>query len=225
MANPVESQGEPSGGVARPDYQRRLVPLLGGAVAALALGCLIAPQLDQALHPGLAAALPIQYKLGEAIRLDGELRTAVAAVTMHFADKMQQCGQPQVPVAGQPLRLPPSVLSGGNFSALVGCWQATSGMKNERSGEDLTIEMCFDSKFAQAMFLIEPGGNRCSHGPMNTEVGPRELSVSSRTALECRDGKTYNAPTVVCRPGADDIAECQVRSGSSRLVPLQFTRK
>jgi hypothetical protein len=211
--------------MARPDYQRRLVPLLGGGVAALALGYMIAPQIDLALHPNFDAASLVQGRLVQAVRLDGELRAAMAALTMQFADKRQQCGQEATPATGAEMRLPPDVLHARRFSLLAGCWTSTAGIKNARSGDDLSIELCFNTREAAALSLIEAGGNRCTAGLLRTNLRPPEMTIEAETLLQCGDGKTYNAPRITCRPGPDLVANCQAQTGSIAFVPTRFTRK
>lgn len=225
MAIPVESQGEPAGGAGRPDYQRRLVPLLGGAVAAMALGCVIAPQVEKALDPNAGAALPIQNKLRQAIRLEGELRAAMTAVGMHVVDKLRQCGQEAPPTIGQEMRLAPALLQGRRMVLLEGCWGATAAIKNARSGEDLAIEVCYSIQDPSTYAILEPGGNRCASNQAAVTVRPTELVMEARSTLQCGDGKAYDGPRITCLPGPDFVAECKVQTGPTAFIPTRFTRK
>jgi hypothetical protein len=226
MSNSVESETEPSGSVARPDYQRRLVPLLAGAALALALGWLMAPQLDRALYPDLALAGRAQAALLQAVRQDADLRASLAGLGTQLAVQRGECGEPARRMAGQEMRLTPEVLGPRNFRSLMGCWTAAAGIKNARSGEDLSIEICFRERSAQVLAIIEPDGNRCLAGNAMTETSASALTVSSPMALSCSDGKTYNAPTIVCKPGPapDFIADCQARAGSPTPVAVKFVR-
>lgn len=130
-----------------------------------------------------------------------------------------QSSAPAAP--GTSLSIPPDVAE-GPADFLNGNYRAGAGIMDAKTSKPLRLEYAFE-KGQGNVTIRRPDGVSCS-GAVNAAMNGGNLGIHSQDQANCTDGSRYDMPQVSCKPGAQNIADCQGNYGNTQF-PMSMRRE
>ncbi|WP_439242933.1 SrfA family protein [Lonepinella sp. BR2474] len=114
-----------------------------------------------------------------------------------------------------PLSLDPNAMAQGNTKFLNGNWTAGAGIQDKATGKPLKLR--YEFKDGKGSVTLQRGDGVSCSANVAASVKSGGLNIDNGGVANCSDGSTYQLPSVVCRPGAKNIADCNGSYGNQQF--------
>lgn len=117
------------------------------------------------------------------------------------------------------LILPSDALKVGSTAFLNGQWRVSPDIKTAHTGKAPSLK--YQIKNGKGTVKITHGDNVTCRANITAGVMKSgNLVINSRYKAQCSDGSKYQMPEIVCKQGANGIAECKGRYDANTTLPM-----
>ncbi|WP_075181809.1 SrfA family protein [Pantoea sp. 1.19] len=122
------------------------------------------------------------------------------------------------------LLMPEASVRAGSVSFLNGQWRVRVEMTPTQIGRQPVLRYAFTRGTGTARITLADGVS-CRGAVQSGLMPSGALAINTRAPARCSDGSRYRLPTISCKAGAGDVADCSGDFGQQTVLPLTITRE
>lgn len=162
-----------------------------------------------------------------AVRLDSArdremaLRDEAARLRLALAQRrLEGCTAPRGDTGD--LTIPDDSARRRDVGFMAGCWSAFTDLTDRSTGKPITARYCFAAD-GEGMTRIEGADGLLCEGKANAGfLADGRLEVVEPGDIACPDGSSFYRSRIVCRAGADGLADCSGRQSNGNRFAVRF---
>ncbi|PXZ08506.1 hypothetical protein DKK70_01680 [Gilliamella apicola] len=121
------------------------------------------------------------------------------------------------------LTLPADVLKQGSTNFLNGQWSVGAGIQDKATGKPLQLSYNFNQGNGDVT-LTRSDGVKCT-GNVGSGIQNGNLNIAGNNEAICSDNTKYKLPSIQCKPGKNNQADCQGMYDNGTSFPITMKKQ